>query len=147
MNLVEQLIKADIKKADEFETGIYKSRKLAKILGVKPTEENPEPTVDVTIQEVRSRRVNDIMSYQINKKGDVDYSRTYDAKLMMCIEGVKDPDLRDKSLQEHFQVKDAKELCDKLFGFEINDLSDAISALSGIRRDDDEDTEEEIKNS
>jgi hypothetical protein len=61
-------------------------------------------------------------------------------------EGVVDPDLRDKSLQEHFEVGDAKALCDKLFGFEINDLSDAISALSGIRADNDEDEEEEIKN-
>ena len=148
MNLVEQLLKADIKKADELETSVFKSHKLAKVLGVKPTEDNSEPTVDVTIREVKSRRVNDIMSYQINKKGNLDYSKTYDAKLMMCIEGVVDPDLRDKSLQEHFEVGDAKALCDKLFGFEINDLSDAISALSGIRADnDDEDEEEEIKNS
>ena len=148
MNLVEQLLKADIKKADELETGVFKSRKLAKVLGVKPTKDNPEPTVDVTIREVKSRRVNDIMSYQINKKGDLDYSKTYDAKLMMCVEGVVDPDLRDKALQEHFEVSDARSLCEKLFGFEINDLSDAISSLSGIRADsEDESMEDEIKNS
>ncbi len=140
MNLVEQLMKADIKKADELEFGVYKSKKLAKVLGSK------EPTVDVKIKEVRSRRINDILSYQINKKGDLDYSKTYDAKLMMCVEGVADPDLRDKALQEHFEVTDAKALCEKLFGFEVNELSDAISSLSGIHSDD-ENMEDEIKNS
>ena len=147
MNLVEQLLKADAKKTEEFETSIFKSRKLAKILEVKPTKDNLEPTVDVTIREVKSRRVNDIMSYQVNKKGNLDYSKTYDAKLMMCVEGVVNPDLRDKALQEHFEVSDAKSLCEKLFGFEINDLSDAISALSGIRAEDGENEEDEIKNS
>lgn len=145
MNLVDQLLKADIKKADELETGVFKSHKLAKVLGVKPTDDNPAPTIDVTIREVKSRRVNDIMSYQLNKKGDFDYGKTYDAKLMMCVEGVAEPDLRDKALQEHFEVSDAKALCEKLFGNEITDLSDAISSLSGIRADG-ENEEEEIKN-
>ena len=145
MNLVEQLLKADIKKADELETSVFKSKKLAKILGIKPSKDGEEPTVDVQIREVKSRRVNDIMSYQFNKKGDLDYGKTYDAKLMMCVEGVVEPNLRDKALQEHFEVGDARALCEKLFSHEITDLSDAISTLSGVRADGD-DEEDEIKN-
>ena len=140
MNLVEQLLKADSKKADELETGVFKSHKLAKILGVE------SETVDVQIREIKSRRVNDIVSYQIDKKGNFDYSKSYDAKIMMCIEGVMDPDLKDKDLQKHFGVDNAKDLCEKLFGNEINALSDEISRISGVAEADGEDTEDEVKN-
>lgn len=138
MNLVEKLLKADIKKAGELEKGIFPSRKLAKILGEKEA-------VEVEISEVNSRRANDIVSYQFDSKGKFCYEKTYDAKLMMCIEGVVSPDLRDKKLQEHFSCTNAKELCEKLFGFEVNALSDAISALSGIDGNEKE-QEAEIKN-
>lgn len=140
MNLVEQLLKADAKKADELETGVFKSHKLAKILGVEAE------TVDVQIREIKSRRVNDIVSYQIDKKGNFDYSKSYDAKIMMCIEGVMDPDLKDKDLQKHFGVDNAKDLCEKLFGNEITALSDEISRISGVAEADGEDTEDKVKN-
>ena len=140
MNLVEQLLKADSKKADELETGVFKSHKLAKIIGVEAE------TVDVQIREIKSRRVNDIVSYQIDKKGNFDYSKSYDAKIMMCIEGVMDPDLKDKDLQKHFGVDNAKDLCEKLFGNEITALSDEISRISGVAEADGEDTEDKVKN-
>ena len=140
MNLVEQLLKADAKKADELETGVFKSHKLAKILGVEAE------TVDVQIREIKSRRVNDIVSYQIDKKGNFDYSKSYDAKIMMCIEGVMDPDLKDKDLQKHFGADNAKDLCEKLFGNEITALSDEISRISGVAEADGEDTEDKVKN-
>ena len=137
MNLVDQLLKADVKKADELETGIFHSKKLAKLIG-------SETPVDVQIREVKSRRLNDIVAYQVDKKGNMIFSKTYDAKLMMCLEGVVDPPLKDKTLQAHFECDDAKELCEKIFGNEVNDLSDEISKLSGVIND--EDSEEEIKN-
>lgn len=138
MNLVDQLLKADIKKADELEVGIFHSKKLAKLIG-------SEAPVDVQIREVKSRRLNDIVAYQVDKKGNMMFSKTYDAKLMMCLEGVVDPPLKDKTLQAHFECDDAKELCEKLFGNEVNDLSDEISKLSGVINDE-EDSEEEVKN-
>jgi hypothetical protein len=138
MNLVDRLLLADTKNIDQLETGVYKSKKLAKILGTE------EETVDVTIREVKSRRLNDIISYQFDRNGKFDYARSFDAKLIMCTEGCVDPDLRNKDLQRYFGCGDARELCEKLFGIEINELSDAISALSGVSND--EDTEEEIKN-
>lgn len=139
MNLVDQLLKADTKKTEELTRETFKSRRLAKILGVK------EETVDITIQEVKARRTNDIMAYQMDRKGRMDYSRTFDAKLMMCIEGVVDPDLRNKELQKHFEAENAKMLAEKLFGSEVTDISDAISRISGLGEDKDE-QEEEIKN-
>ena len=141
MNLVDQLLKADVKKADELEKGVFKSKRLAKILGKDEGE-----TVDVEIREIKSRRLNEIVSSQFTGKGNLNYSKTYDAKVKVIIEGVVDPNLRDKSLQEYFGVSDAASLAEKLFGNEITDLSDAISTLSGISSDDDEDQEDEIKN-
>ena len=138
MNLVDQLLKSDVKKIDELETGVFKSHRLAKLIGAK------SETVDVIIQEVKSRRLNDIVSYQVDKKGNFDYAKSFDAKLMLAIEGCIDPDLRNKELQAYFKCDNAKELAEKLFGSEINELSDAISVLSGINAEDD--NEEEIKN-
>ena len=138
MNLVDQLLKSDVKKIDELETGVFKSHRLAKLIGAK------SETVDVIIQEVKSRRLNDIVSYQVDKKGNFDYAKSFDAKLMLAIEGCIDPDLRNKELQAYFKCANAKELAEKLFGSEINELSDAISVLSGINAEDD--NEEEIKN-
>lgn len=138
MNLVDRLLKADTKKADELEKGVFKSKRLAKILGME------EGTVEITLREVKSRRVNDIMAYQVDGKGRMDFSKSFDAKLMMCIEGITDPDLRNRDLQKHFGAGSAKELAEKMFGMEVTDISDEISRLSGISGE--EDLEEEIKN-
>ena len=138
MNLVDELLRLDAKKADELKTGIFKSKRLAELIGSK------NETVDVTIREIKSRRLNDIISYQFNRKGGFDISKSYDAKLILCIESCVEPDLMNKNLQEHFGCKDARELCEKLFGFEVNMLSDEISALCGIKGNENE--EEEIKN-
>lgn len=135
MNVVDRLLKADVKKAEELETGSFSSKRLAKILGEKEA-------VPVEIKEVPSRRLNDIVSYQLKGNGSFDYSKNFDAKIMMCVEGIVSPNLRDAALQKHFECKSASELCEKLFGNEITDISDAISELSGIS----DNEEEEVKN-
>ena len=73
MNLVDELLRLDAKKADELKTGIFKSKRLAELIGSK------NETVDVTIREIKSRRLNDIISYQFNRKGGFDISKSYDA--------------------------------------------------------------------
>ena len=139
MNLVEQLLKADAKKADELATDVFKSNRLARILGL-------EDAVDVSIQEIPIRRLNEIAGYSIDGKGNFQFEKSYDANLMACIEGVTEPNLRDKDLQRHFGAKNAKELCEKLFAAESKDLSDAIAALSEYANKEGEDKEEEVKN-
>lgn len=135
MNLVEALIKADAKKAEELRTSVFASKKLANIL------DKSEP-VEVKIKEIPHRRVNDIMSYQLDRKGEFDYSKTFDAKLMMVVEGVIEPDLKNKALQEHFGCSKARELAEKLFQNEVTALSDAIAEISHVE----EASEDEIKN-
>lgn len=137
MNLVEQLLKADAKKAEEREKSIYASKKLAFILGQK------EP-VKISLQEIGTRRLNDILALQVDKKGNVDLTKSLDSKLLCCVEGITEPNLKDKALQEHFGCGTPKDLALKLFGFEVTDISDEICALSGVNPE--EDTEDEIKN-
>lgn len=139
MNLVDSLLKADVKTVEELETSVFKSKKLAKVIGA-------EEAVEVKIREIGARRINDLVSYQVDKKGQFDISRTFDTKLMICVEGCVDPDLRNEELKAHFNCKSANELAEKLFGSEVNTLSDAISSLSGIGAEEEEETEEEIKN-
>lgn len=132
--LVDELMKVDAKKAGDLKKSTYHSKKLAEILG--------KEEVEITIREIPSRRINDLSGYQYDRKGNMDYSKNFDAKLMSCVEGIIEPNLRDKELQAHFKCRSATELCEKLFGFEVNYISDAIMKLSDIE----EDTEEEIKN-
>ncbi len=135
MNLVDQLLKADAKKINDLDTGVYLSKKLAKVLG------KDEP-VEITIREIPSRRLNELVAYQLDKKGNVDFAKTFDTKLMLCLEGIVEPSMRNKDLQEHFGAKTGTDLAEKLFGSEINEISDAISELSGLVGNE----EEEIKN-
>ena len=113
MNLVDQLLKADAKKVNDLETGVYKSKKLAKVLG-------QDEAVEITVREIPSRRLNELVAFQLDKKGDVDFSKTYDTKLMVCLEGIVEPSMRNKDLQEHFGAKTGTDLIEKLFGSEVN---------------------------
>ena len=135
MNIVDQLLKADAKKVNDLETGVYKSKKLAKVLG-------QDEAVEITVREIPSRRLNELVAFQLDKKGNVDFSKTYDTKLMLCLEGIVEPSMRNKDLQEHFGAKTGTDLIEKLFGSEVNEISDAISALSGMTGNE----EEEVKN-
>lgn len=139
MNLVDELLEADVKKATELETGDVKSKRLAKIL------EKKDP-VTVKIKELKPRRLNDISATQFKNNGDLDLGKTYDAKLLMCIEGCTDPDLMNKDLQAHFGCKSAKELAELLFRSEAGDIADAITELSGVVADEKK-NEEKVKNS
>lgn len=136
MNLVEQLLQADAKKAEEKATGVVKSKKLAKILGL-------DTPVEVKIQEIDTRRLNDILAIQVDKKGNVDLTKALDSKLLACVEGIVEPSMKDKDLQKHYHAATPKDLALTLFGFEVTAISDAICELSGVT---DEDNEDEIKN-
>ena len=121
---------------EERATGTIKSKKLAKILGA-------EEPVDIQICEIGTRRLNDILAIQVDKKGNVDLSKSLDSKLLTCVEGIVEPSMKDKDLQKHFHCATPKDLALALFGFEVTAISDAICELSGVT---DEDNEEEIKN-
>lgn len=137
MNLVEKLMKADAKKADEREVGVFKSTQLSRILG----EKGP---VDVKIQELSARRKNELVAMAVDDDGRADMSKAYDANLKVVIAGVTEPNLKDKDLQEHFGCKMAVDLAEKLFKSEVTDIATAIFSLGTVG--DGKDDEDEIKN-
>ena len=134
MNLVDSLLKADVRKADEFNTDVFNSKRLANILNKKDVD-----TVEVKLKEINPRKFNDIACYQIDSNGNPDFSKMYDAKLMICINGIVDPDLKNSDLQEHFACNSAKDLCEKLFKSEVNEIADCITNLSGFTSVSDDD--------
>lgn len=137
MNLVDELLKCDSKKADERQTKVLKSKRLATILGVD------EP-VDITIKELPQKRLDEIIALQIDRKGGIDTSKMHDVKLLTVVESVVDPELRNADLLEHFGCATPKDLAEKLFGSEINKISAEVIAMGGLNNE--EEDEEEIKN-
>lgn len=137
MNLVEKLMKADAKKADEREVGVFKSMQLSRILG----EKDP---VDVKIQELSARRKNELIATATGENGKMDVSKAYDANLKVVVAGVTEPNLKDKDLQEHFGCKMAIDLAEKLFKSEVTDIATAIFELGVVGEE--KDDEAEIKN-
>lgn len=135
MNLVESLISADINKAYELEKGTFKSKRLAKLLG-------EDEAVEIEIAEIPQRKLNEIMAIQYSNSGKLQLTKSFDAKLMSIVEGVRNPSLKDSELQKHFNAESPKKLAEILFGSEVTDLSDAIMGISGIS----DDKDEEIKN-
>lgn len=136
-NLVDRLMKADKAKAGEMRTGVFKSQKLADIIG------ETEP-VEIKIHELKGRRMNALQSEHIKDDGTVDFEKTYDTQLRICVEGISEPNLKDKELQEHFECSLATELCEKIFNSEVPLITDEIANL-GIKINDKK-TENEIKN-
>ncbi len=137
MNLVEELLKSDSKKADELKTERFLSEKLAYIMG-------KEKPVEITIREIPARRLNDLLAKQYTSKGNFDMTKSFDAKALAVAEGVINPDLKNEQVQQHFGCTTSKDLAVKLFGNEITAISDAIVMVSGYKNI--QDTDEEIKN-
>lgn len=137
-NLVDRLMKVDKAKIGEMRTGVFKSQKLADIIG------ETEP-VEIKIHELKGRRMNALQSEQIKNDGTVDFEKAYDTQLRICVEGISEPNLKDKELQQHLGCSLATELCEKIFNSEVSLIADEIVNL-GIKINDKK-TENEIKNS
>ena len=135
MNLVEQLVQVDVDKAYELKRDIFKSERLKELLGL-------DVPVDVKIKELSQRKVQELLSMQYSSNGNHQMSKVFDSSLMCLVEGVEEPNLKDKELQEHFRAETPKRLAEVLFGREVTKISDAIMTLSGFG----DDNEEEVKN-
>jgi hypothetical protein len=122
----------------ELKTSVFKSRRLGEKLGLK------EPA-EVVFREIPQRRGTEILHRQLNKKGDLDLSKSFDVELFLIIDSVVEPDLRNKDLQSMFKASNPKELAELLFGNEVKALSEAILDVSGLS-DDAEKDEDLVKN-
>lgn len=130
--LIEKLIAADKGRLKKQEKKVY-SKKLSERLG--------EDT-EILIQELSGRKMNDINQMMMKEDGKVDVSKTFDTNLMYCVEGIKEPSLKDEKLLQAFGAASPKDLAEYLFDVEANTIAGEIINLSGI----DKKAEKKVKN-
>ena len=105
MNLVEKLLQLDKKDVLDNKTGTYKSGNMQQLVG--------DPTI--TIQEIDAERLMELQTLPLDKAGNYNFQQGYAANLMTVAEGVINPDLKSKELQEHFGAINASDLAKILF--------------------------------
>ena len=142
MSLFDTLLNVDSEAAFEPQTKKFKSKRLQKILGEKKA-------VEITLKEIPYKRFNDLLAKQFDKKnGNFDFSAAMRAKALLAVEGIAEPNLKSEELRNHFGCATPADLAEKLFGAELNEISDKISELCGFSQSEEEAEEEleEIKN-
>ena len=137
MSLIDKLMAIDKGKFAEEQTAEMQTKRLSEVLG--------EPTI-IKVKALSGDQYTDITTRLVNKKGDADFSKAYDVNALLVVEGVVEPNLKDKELQKHFGAATPKELAKLLFpGGELTDVANKITELSGFSKPD-EDVEDEVKN-
>ncbi len=135
MSLTEKLLSLDVNKYKEKNTADIEIKRLSDLIG--------EPFI-IKVQEVESGRMQEIQAMMFDKKGNYDISQARKINILACLEGVVEPNLKDESLQKHFNAASPKDLVEILFkGTELTKVSDVIAKISGFV---DSSEEEEIKN-
>ena len=138
MSLIDKLLQLDANKVIEKPTKGFEIKRLSKLLGEK---------VIFKCQAIDGETYADIQrsSIDISKKGSIKDMQIFNMQVMTCVEGIIEPNLKDKRLLEHYGVPTPKELVKRmLLPGEIADLYNTINELSGYERDDED--EDDIKN-
>ncbi|MGB9813531.1 MAG: phage tail assembly chaperone [Thermovenabulum sp.] len=134
MSLVDKLLQLDAAKIKMPEKEIEMKR-LSELLDEK---------VVFKIRAIDGERYADIQRLAINisNKGNVKDIDMYKLQVLTIIEGVVEPNLKDKRLLEHFNCATPEELVKRLLlAGEITDLYNEIAKLSGYETE-----VEDIKN-
>ena len=106
MSLVDKLMAIDKGKFAEGQTGELQAKRLSEILG--------EPVV-IKVKALSGDQYTDITTRLVDKRGNADFSKSYDVNALLVVEGVVEPSLKDKDLQAHFGAATPKELAKLLF--------------------------------
>ncbi len=132
---IQDMMKLDRGKLTERPVTVVKANHLSKLL---------EKDVYVKLQALPGDSFTELMGMAANKEGDVAFDRLRGANAMVVVEGMVEPSLKDKDLQEHFGAATPKDLAGLLFpGGELNLISQKIGELSGFS---DKMELEEVKN-
>ena len=135
MNVVEQLLKVDAGKVEFPKKDI--TLNLMKLGGAEVT---------FTCVAFDPEVMNEInqMNMEISSDGQIEMN-TSGLQLQTLLNGV--PELKDKSLMEHFKVKTPDQLINKIFlAGDINKLVDTISELNGFDKKTERKKKDKIKN-
>jgi hypothetical protein len=130
MSLTEKLLALDAQKYKEKQTATIEIKRLSEQIG--------EPFL-VKVQEVGSERMQELQAMFFDKKGRVDMSQTRTVSALIALEGVIDPNLKDKTLLEHYEAATPKDLVNILFkGDELTNVSSKIANISGYNTEEGE---------
>ena len=132
MDLVQKLLQIDKNNARKKRREKFRSGNMQLLVG------NPE----IEIQEIDPERLTELQTLPLDENGKYNYQQSYTANLMTTVEGVVNPDLKNKELQAHFGVGTANDLAKLLFKAEVSNIADAITTLSSP----DVIEDEEVKN-
>lgn len=135
MNVVDLLLKLDSGKLTIAPTKKVRIKRLSEMAG---------EDVYFTVKAISGRRFSELSEQACGEDGKIVAGKSYDANLLITVEGIVDPDLRNSDLLRYYGCATPKDLAEKLLnGGEITKLSGVIADLSGYG----EDKETEIKNS
>ena len=134
-NLINILLETDPEKL---------ARKTKKTIEIKRLSEIIGTPFLVTVNAIAGERYSEFAGNTMDEDGEVDYALVYNMNLMVALEGMLSPDMRNADLQKHYGCATPKELMEKLFnGGEIAKIADEVTKLSGYG----DDTEKKVKNS
>jgi len=142
MSLVDSLLKADVAKITELPSEEIEIKRLSKITG---------DNFSVKVRAIDGKRYTEIQKSVLNigHKGKSDYDVTK-AKTLIVLEGLVEPDMKNKELLKQFKAITPKEALNKIFlAGEIDKIFKKITELCGYNDEDgdkDEEDAEEIKN-
>ncbi|MCG8481966.1 MAG: XkdN-like protein [Clostridia bacterium] len=135
-DVLQMLLAADTEKIQERPTKQIEMKRLSALLG-EPTIFTAKALTAAEYDTIQEKAYS-LLSKNKNKEINANLLQT-----MIVIEGIKEPNLKDKELREKFGVPTPKELVEKLLApGEIINLFNIISELSGFG----EDVIDEIKN-
>lgn len=138
MNLVDKLLAVDATKLKEKKTAKFEIKRISKLIG--------EP-FEVTLQELSTQLYQNLQLEVLDKKGNVDYEKSYDISCKTVLKAVVDPDLKNEELQRHFGAGDPLDLVKILFkGNDLTNAAEIVGNLSGFSTEEIEDEEEALKN-
>ena len=132
MNLIEKLLNVEKEDVVKECTKTYQSKNMKRFVG----------DGEITLKKVKERKLRERALNTVDKKGNLILSNAHDADLLVLMDGIKAPDLKDERLLKHFGVATPKDLAELLFDGEIQEISEAITNFD----EEDEASEKDIKN-
>jgi hypothetical protein len=126
MNAIDALLKTDTAKLTELPTKQIELPRLSKVTGTK---------FEVVVTAIPGELLNDITTAHVSytKHGRVKDGNAYETGLDIVVNGLKEPDLRDKKLLEHLGVTTPNQAAEKLFlPGELGQIANTVNELCGV---------------
>lgn len=132
-DITKLLLGCDIEKFKHLESKEVVSKRMTKKLGLD--DDHP---AKVRIGQIPYEKYIRIQMGSISENGGIDTDKAPMTATKIVVEGMIEPNLRSRDLQDYFGVASAEKLANLLFQGEITSLSDEIVAMS--------DNDEKVKN-